>query len=71
MAKSVERKPAKSPEERRKAIAREAAKLARAQGLNWKELPREQRQEFKRQVGQIQTERRARRESARSAGTGE
>jgi hypothetical protein len=41
-----------SPEERKEKIRREARKLAREQGLDWKELPRERRQEFRQQVRQ-------------------
>jgi hypothetical protein len=41
---------ARSPEERREMIRREAKKLAEDQGLDWKTLPRERRREFRQQV---------------------
>jgi hypothetical protein len=41
-----------SPEERKEKIRREARKLAKEQGLDWKELPRERRKEFRQQVRQ-------------------
>lgn len=67
MAKSVEQKPVKSPEERRKIVAKEAAELAKGQGLNWKDLPREQRHEFKQQARQNRAARREARQEKRAA----
>ena len=42
------------PDAESEAIRREAKQLATSQGLNWKELPRERRREFKNQVRMAQ-----------------
>jgi hypothetical protein len=49
----MEKKMAETPETsdpEREKIRLEAKRLAESQGLKWKDLPREKRQEFKRQV---------------------
>jgi len=45
------------PDAEADAIRREAKQLATSQGLNWKELPRERRREFKNQVRMAQQKR--------------
>jgi hypothetical protein len=41
---------AEKPDPEAEAIRRQAKQLATSQGLNWKELPRERRREFKNQI---------------------
>ena len=49
------------PDDEKKELAQEARRLATSQGLNWKDLAREKRQELKKQVKE------SRRDSSKSS----